>query len=237
MRHHAEASPDVTCGTANTCGITDTGAVLECPDAQCGTVPAGDRVAAYVTQRGNTTYVTYTSNGLPLTNLIRAVVPFGNVIADLTEPVLTEIVNSAYPNGNPIPADPSKYQPATPFSSLPSSRTAAKIPGAIQQGLTAATGSAPKTTSKTAITAAEPTRRQEGPARRGKAKPLTNVVREATRPCLSPGSEDPRPRRIPLPPLTSRRKTSRRRRRRAQSGTTSGQQSASSGTDAEAGKS
>ena len=102
-----------SCGTANTCGITDAGAVLECPDAQCGTVPLGDRVAAYVTQRGNTTYVTYTSNGLPLTNLIRAVVPFGNVIADLTEPLLTAIVNSAYPNGNPIPADPSKYQPAT----------------------------------------------------------------------------------------------------------------------------
>ena len=113
-----DGSPSVSCGTANTCGITDSGAVLACPDAQCGDIPAGDRVAAYVTQRGNTTYVTYTSNGLPLTNLIRDVVPFGNVIADLTEPVLTQIVNSAYPNGNPIPADPSKYQPATPFSSL-----------------------------------------------------------------------------------------------------------------------
>ena len=149
-----DGSPKFTCGTANTCGITDAGAVLECPDAQCGTVPADDRVAAYVTKRGNTTYVTYTSNGLPLTNLVRDVVPFGNVIADLTEPLLTQIVNSAYPNGNPIPADPSKYQPATPFSSVTQlAATAAKIPGAIQQGLTAATGSAAKTTSTTAITA------------------------------------------------------------------------------------
>jgi hypothetical protein len=97
--------PAVTCGTANTCGITDSGAVLECPDAQCGDIPAADGVAAYATQRGNTTYVTYTSDGLPLTNLIRDFVPFGDVIADLTEPRLTEIVNSAYPNGNPIPAD------------------------------------------------------------------------------------------------------------------------------------
>jgi hypothetical protein len=104
-----DGSPDITCGTANTCGITDTGAVLGCPDAQCGTVPVADRVA------------------------------------DLTEPLLTEIVNSAYPNGNPIPADPSKYQPATPFSSVAQlAATAAKIPSAIQQGLTAATGSAPK---------------------------------------------------------------------------------------------
>jgi hypothetical protein len=99
----------------------------------------------YVTLRGKTTYVTYTSNGLPLTNLIRAVVPFGNVIADLTEPVLTEIVNSAYPTGSPIPSDPSKYQPASPFSSVAQlAATAAKLPGAIQQGLSAATGSAPK---------------------------------------------------------------------------------------------
>jgi hypothetical protein len=85
-------------------------------------------------------------------------VPFGNVITDLTEPLLTEIVNSAYPNGNPIPADPSKYQPATPFSSLTQlAATAAKIPGAIHQGLTPTTGSAPTTTSRIAITAADAT--------------------------------------------------------------------------------
>src|SRR5690242_16406520 len=126
-----DGSPSVTCGTANTCGITDTGQVLECPDAQCGSVPEGDRVAAYVTQRGKTTYVTYTTNGLPLTNLIRAV-PFGNVIADFAEPVLTKIVNSAYPHGNPIPADPSKYQPATPGSSL--SQLAADASGAMPKG-------------------------------------------------------------------------------------------------------
>jgi PE-PPE domain-containing protein len=147
-----DGSPAVTCGTANTCGITDNGAVLECPDAQCGIVPPGDRVAAYVTQRGKTTYVTYTSNGLPLTNLIRDVAPFGNTIADLTEPVLTAIVDSAYPNGNPIPADPSKYQPATPFSSLPN--LVAKIPGAIQQGLASVATS--KATSTGAVTTADP---------------------------------------------------------------------------------
>ena len=167
-----DGSPSVTCGTANTCGITDAGAVLECPDAQCGTVPVGDRVAAYVTKRGNTTYVTYTTNGLPLTNLIRDFVPFGNVIADLTEPLLTEIVNSAYPNGNPIPADPSKYQPATPFSSL--TQLAATTN-------TATTGSAPKSASTTAITAADATASDtKTPATpEEKPKPLTNVVRES----------------------------------------------------------
>lgn len=168
-----DGSPSVTCGTANTCGITDSGAVLECPDAQCGDIPAGDRVAAYVTQRGNTTYVTYTSNGLPLTNLIRDVVPFGNVIADLTEPVLTQIVNSAYPNGNPIPADPSRYQPATPFSSLTQLATTATS--------AATTGSTPKATSTTAITTADTTSSDEKATAtvEKKPKPLTNVVRDS----------------------------------------------------------
>lgn len=164
---NADGSPSVTCGTANTCGITDNGAVLECPDAQCGTVPAGDRVAAYVTVRGNTTYVTYTSDGLPLTNLIRDVVPFGNAIADRTEPVLTKIVNSAYPNGNPIPADPSKYQPATPFSSL------------AQLAASAATArSASKATSTTAVMADDAKTSGTAAVTPSKKRmPLTNVLR------------------------------------------------------------
>ena len=164
---NADGSPSITCGTANTCGITDNGAVLECPDAQCGTVPAGDRVAAYVTVRGNTTYVTYTSDGLPLTNLIRDVVPFGNAIADRTEPVLTKIVNSAYPNGNPIPADPSKYQPATPFSSL------------TQLAASAATArSASKATSTTAVMADDAKTSGTAAVTPSKKRmPLTNVLR------------------------------------------------------------
>lgn len=166
-----DGSPDVTCGSANTCGITDAGQVLECPDAQCGTVPPGDRVAAYVTQRGNTTYVTYTTNGLPLTNLIRDFVPFGDAIADLAEPVLTRIVNSAYPNGNPIPADPSKYQPATPLSSL--------IQLASPTTTSATSGAAPKAT--TAITTNDAASSDEKATAtiEEKQKPLTNVVRDS----------------------------------------------------------
>jgi hypothetical protein len=237
-----DGSPAVTCGTANTCGITDTGAVLECPDAQCGTVPVGDRVTAYVTQRGNTTYVTYTSNGLPLANLIRAVVPFGNVIADLTEPVLTEIVNSAYPKGNPIPADPSKYQTAQPFSSLLRLAAAAvKIPGAIQQGLTAATDSAPKTTSKAAITAAEatPSAKKAPVTPQEKPKPLTNVLRESEK--AVPASEvgEDAPSSTPNSVATVDKPTKDEPKESTQSafGTTSGQQSAGSGADAGADKS
>lgn len=169
-----DGSPAVSCGSANTCGITDNGAVLACPDAQCGAIPQGDRVAAYVTQRGKTTYVTYTSNGLPLTNLIRVVPVVGNVIANLTEPVLTSIVNSAYPNGNPIPADPSKYQPATPFSSLP--QLAKTLPGALQQGgITSTNESTVKTETSTKpsdkkIAITQPI---------GETKPLSNLVRDS----------------------------------------------------------
>jgi hypothetical protein len=168
---NADGSPSVSCGSANTCGITDNGAVLECPDAQCGAIPEGDRVAAYVTQRGETTYVTYTSNGLPLTNLIRVVPVVGNVIADLTEPVLTAIVNAAYPNGNPIPSDPSKYQPATPGSSL--TQLATTLPAALQQTTTESTLNTETTTKlsdKKKLATTDTT---------DESKPLTNVVRDS----------------------------------------------------------
>ncbi|HTI77257.1 MAG TPA: PE-PPE domain-containing protein [Mycobacterium sp.] len=181
-----DGSPAVSCGSANTCGVTDKGDVLACPDAQCGAIPADDRVAAYVTQRGKTTYVTYTTKGLPLTNLIRDFVPFGNVIADLTEPLLTKIVNSAYPNGNPIPADPSKYQPATPFSSLP--QLASTLPGASKTTSTEsvlAASDAKPTTKKKSATADEP-------------KPLTNVVRDSEKAEPQSAADEPSPKSDPV---------------------------------------
>jgi PE-PPE domain len=180
-----DGSPSVTCG-ANTCGITDKNVVLACPDAQCSNVPADDRVAVYVTKRDNTTYVTYTSDGLPLTRLIRDVVPFGNVIADLTEPLLKTLVDSAYPGGNPIPADPSKYQPARLFPPPDELvATATKIPGAIRQGLAAVTGDAPSatttsTTSTADVTATLTTKAVEpDPPTGDEKKPLLNVVRDS----------------------------------------------------------
>lgn len=185
----------VTCG-ADTCGVTDSGEVHACPEAHCDTVPAEDRVAAYVTKHGNTTYVTYTSDGLPLANLIRDVVPFGNFIADLTEPVLKLLVDSAYYGGNPIPADPSKYRPARPFPPLDEVvTTALKIPGAIQQGLTAVTSdeSAASTTSATELapaganTAAGPsTTVEEKPKATLEEKPKLHVVRDSEK--AVPGS-------------------------------------------------
>jgi hypothetical protein len=236
-----DGSPDVTCGTANTCGITDTGETLECPDAHCGTLAVGDRVAAYVTKRGNTTYVTYTTNSLPLANLIRAL-PLGNVIADLTEPVLTAIVNSAYPNGNPIPADPSKYQTAQPFSSLGRlAATAAKIPGAIQQGLTAAIDSAPETTSKAAITAAEstPSGKKAPTTPEEKPKPLTNEVRESIKAVPQSVAGEAATLSTPDHVATVDKPTTVEPQESAhsESGTTPGQQSAGSGADADAGNS
>jgi hypothetical protein len=216
-----DGSPLYTCGTANTCGITDSGEVLACPDAQCVDIPAGDRVAAYVTKRGNTTYVTYTSNGLPLTNLIRDVVPvFGNVIADLAEPVLTPIVNSAYPNGNPIPADPSKYQPATPFSSL------------TQLAATTTIGSAPNTKSTTAITTADTTSSDENTTARLQEKPTppTNIVRNSVKAVPRSGShvDTSAPTSDPVATVDKPAKDEPQE-------TAQDEQTASSGKDAEAG--
>jgi len=130
--------------------------------------------------------VTYTSDGLPLARLIRDVVPFGNLIADLTEPLLKTLVDSAYPGGNPIPPDPSKYQPARLFPPPDELvATATKIPGAIRQGLAAVTGDAPSatttsTTSTADVTATLTTKAVEpDPPTGDEKKPLLNVVRNS----------------------------------------------------------
>ncbi|MGE0219227.1 PE-PPE domain-containing protein [Mycolicibacterium sp.] len=138
----ADGRPTVSCA-ANTCAVLAGGAdPLPCDDARCET-PAGDRVVAYVTTRGSTTYVTYTTAELPLARLIRDVVPFGGAIADLTEPLLKLIVDSAYYGGNPIPGDPSRYRPARFGPSLAELlATVAKIPQAVKDGLEALSANA-----------------------------------------------------------------------------------------------
>jgi hypothetical protein len=172
---NVDGTPSVTCA-ANTCGVTANNVVLDCPDARCGSIPEGDRVAAYVTTKGNTTYVTYTTDELPLTRLIRDVVPFGDLIADLTEPLLTELVNSAYTDNNPIPADPSQHRVATLLPSPDQIITAAqRIPGAIQEGLTDALGGDSPTSTVTTETTSTSTDSGDPP----KDKPLTNVVRDS----------------------------------------------------------
>lgn len=133
-----EGRPTVSCGGANTCAVLASGAeAVPCDDARCD-APDGDRVVAYVTTRGNTTYVTYTTEELPLARLIRDVVPFGNAIADISEPLLKVIVDSAYYDNNPIPSDPSRYRPARLMPTVGElADTVSKVPGAIRDGLKA----------------------------------------------------------------------------------------------------
>ncbi|WP_308124003.1 PE-PPE domain-containing protein [Mycolicibacterium xanthum] len=164
-----DGNPTVTCGGANTCAVLANGAAaLPCDDARCE-VPEGDRVVAYVTRRGNTTYVTYTVEELPLARLIRDVVPFGGVIADVSEPILKLVVESAYYGGNPIPSDPSQYRPARLMPSPGEiATTVSKVPGAIHEVLEALSADmvgsdpAPVETIKAAVTD-EPSGDEIGP--------------------------------------------------------------------------
>jgi hypothetical protein len=151
------------------------------------TVKDGDRVVAYVVRDGNTTFVTFTTDELPLTRLIRDV--FGDQLADLTGPLLKVIVDSAYYGGNPIPDDPSVYRPAR---LLPSPgellATAAKIPAAIQQGL-ASLNPPSESRKTTAVTATEASVTDEEPGTGSEEElepdeesgPLTNVVRSSVK--------------------------------------------------------
>lgn len=120
---------------ANTCAMTERSGVLACPDARC-VAPVGDRITAYVTERGNTTYVTYTTRELPLTTVVRGI--FGDYIADVTAPLLKWAVDFGYHGGNPIPSDPSAYRPARFIPSIGDIVTALlKLPGAIIETLAA----------------------------------------------------------------------------------------------------
>ncbi|MDZ4268771.1 MAG: PE-PPE domain-containing protein [Mycobacterium sp.] len=154
-----DGTSTVSCGTANTCAVLASGGdALPCDDARCAT-PVGDRVVAYVTTRGNTTYVTYTTDELPLARLIRDVVPFGGAIADLTEPLLTLIVDSAYYDGNPIPSDPSRYRPARLMPSLGELvTTVSKVPAAIHEGFEALSDNSSE---ETFVSDVEPAREPE----------------------------------------------------------------------------
>ena len=130
---NADGTPSVTCN-ANTCAITESNQVLDCPDARCSSPT--DRITAYVTKRNNTTYVTYTTKELPLTTLIRSFL--GDYVANVTAPLLKWAVDAGYYGGNPIPSDPSAYRPARFIPSIGDFVTALfKLPGAIIETLAA----------------------------------------------------------------------------------------------------
>lgn len=172
-----DGTPLVTCG-ANTCAVTVSGAVLDCPDARCSS--PDDRIAVYLTTRGNTTYLTYTTEELPLTRLIRDI--FGDRIADITAPLLHLAVDSAYYDGNPIPKDPSVYRPARLFPSPADVlATLAKVPAAIQESLAAATSPSGSRHASTTVAPSEQMTEDDvkDDFTEDIAKPLRNVVRES----------------------------------------------------------
>lgn len=186
-----DGRPAVTCGSANTCAVLVGGAdPLPCPDARCD-APAGDRIAAYVTTRGNTTYVTYTTDELPLTRLIRQTL--GDTIADVSAPLLKLIVDSAYYDGNPIPSDPSRYRPARLMPSWGElTQTAAKVPAALREGAEALSDRDSRNSATVVVSEPDDTAPEAPDAERETGEDvldaaLEEAAREAT------GAEDPEP--------------------------------------------
>lgn len=198
---NADGTPSVTC-SANTCAITESGAVLDCPDARCSS--PGDRITAYITTRDNTTYVTHTTDELPLTKLIRTY--FGDYVADVLNPMLEVVVDFGYYGGNPIPSDPSAYRPAaflpsradvsTMFAKLPEAieRTLAAVVAPLQSSLPSTTGVERTTDTPELSIAEQPAQAAEAAGVSGYLepkkpkptnKPLLNVVRNGLR--IKPG--------------------------------------------------
>lgn len=91
---------------------------------------------------GNVTYVTFTTDRLPLVRPL-LLLPGGDIVADAVEPALTDIVNAGYQDNQPIPQDPTKTRPVgllPPASDM--TGTLGALPGDIQAGVTKAAGTA-----------------------------------------------------------------------------------------------
>jgi hypothetical protein len=101
--------------------------------------PDGDIVSQTPLEGSTTTYVTFQSDGLPLTRPVR-LLPGGDILADALEPIFTELVNAGYGDGlgevgnEAIPLDPRVPRPMQPGSSL---GNLGDVPGTLQTGLDA----------------------------------------------------------------------------------------------------
>jgi hypothetical protein len=86
--------------------------ILQDPAASAGQhyVVAPDGTYTKTSVGGNTTYVTFESDGLPLLRPLR-MIPGGDVLADALEPTATALVNAGYQDNTPIPADPRVQRP------------------------------------------------------------------------------------------------------------------------------
>lgn len=114
-----------------------TGQPVECVNTctvAVGQEPDGTTQYAEIKQVGDTTYVTYLSNGLPLVQPLRGLGPAGSALADALEPIATVLVNAGYPDNNPT-ANPDRYAPGSILPPPHVIGTAARqLPGAIADG-------------------------------------------------------------------------------------------------------
>lgn len=78
--------------------------------------------AGYVEVVGDTTYVSYMSDGLPLVAPLRALGEPGERIADLIEPAMAAVVDFGYPDNDPL-ANPDRYIPARLIPTAQETRT------------------------------------------------------------------------------------------------------------------
>ena len=97
-----EVNGDYSCPSGASCTAQTDGTTL---------VKYQDGSVAHVETVGKTTYVTFESDGLPLTQPLRALGSVGERIADVIDPALKVAVDYGYPNNDAI-ANPGTYTPA-----------------------------------------------------------------------------------------------------------------------------
>ena len=117
--------PDDAITEAQTAGPGQHNHYIVAPDGSYTTVPV----------KGNITYVTFQSDGLPLVRPLR-MLPGGDIVANAIEPTATVLVNAGYKDNQPIPNDPTATRPVGLFpSATETTATVNGLPGSVQKGL------------------------------------------------------------------------------------------------------
>jgi hypothetical protein len=85
--------------------------------------------------KGNITYVTFQSDGLPLTRPLK-MLPGGSILASALDPTLTALVNAGYQDNQPIPDDPGVPRPMGLLPPAPqTAATVLRLPADVPQGV------------------------------------------------------------------------------------------------------
>ena len=146
-----------------------------------------------------TTYVTFKSKHLPLVKPL-LLIPGGEIVADLVEPILTVLVNAGYKDNQPIPQDPRVPRPMGLFPSASETTEALDaLPGAVKDGVNSLQGNLSSTNNVTNTLEQNTGSRTVNAVAGNSPRANEPIPFDFTRPRSSPAARSRPVRRPPVP--------------------------------------